>query len=68
MKKKAVTVDASTEGQPSTPVVNQPVPVRTSPGTMISGHEGITRQNRHVLPEQCIICKRQEMYKLDKVQ
>ena len=69
IKKKAMTVDASTKGEPSTPVANRPAPVhvRISPRTLISGSEGITRRNRHVLPEQCIICKRQEMYKVDKV-
>ena len=69
MKQRAVGVNASTTGEPSTLVANRPAPVhvRISPRTLISGSEGITRRNRHVLPEQCIICKRQEVYKVDKV-
>ena len=53
----------------STPVAKQPAPahVRISPRTLINGSEGVTRGNRHVLPEQCIICKRKEEYKLDEV-
>lgn len=69
IKKKAVTFGASTQGEPSTPVTNRttPVPVRISPRTLISGSERIARRNKHVLPEQCIICKRQDSYKVDKV-
>jgi hypothetical protein len=69
IKKKAVVVDASTEEGASTPVAIRPapVPVRISPRTLISDSEGTARRNKHVLPEKCIICKRREMYKLDKV-
>ncbi|XP_028404106.1 uncharacterized protein LOC114526785 [Dendronephthya gigantea] len=69
MKKKEMTVEASSHGEPSTPVINRPAPapVRISPRTLISGSEAIPRRNRHVLPERCIICKRQDAYKVDKV-
>ena len=54
IKKRAVVLDDCTKGGQSTPVAKQPAPVhvRVSPRTLISGSEGITRRNRHVLPEQ----------------
>lgn len=69
LKTNAVAVAASTKGEPSTPAANRPAPVhvRISPRTLISGSEGVPRRNKHVLPEQCIICKRQEIYRVDKV-
>ena len=70
IKKKTNTIDAFTQGETSTPVTHRTLcaPVRISPRTLLSGDENIVRRNKHVLPEQCIICKRQESYKVDKVQ
>ncbi|XP_046860763.1 uncharacterized protein LOC124453991 [Xenia sp. Carnegie-2017] len=68
IKKKTNTIDAFTQGETSTPVTHRTLcaPVRISPRTLLSGDENIVRRNKHVLPEQCIICKRQESYKVDK--
>ena len=70
-RKKKEEEELSEQGEPSSSSSDQiaPVSVRVSPRTTLTSGSGrITRRNRHILPEQCIICKKPDAYIVDKVQ